>query len=414
MLNNLTHKWQIAIKVISELLCETKRITEQCSIGTSNDNARLDSIQAEWARERIPGPLLLPKSYCAEILKEAEEFTSNKAMQEWVMRVMFRSVWDTAYCIKTLAETFINTPNLISTRNICVMQRDLIDKIIDIPFIHRSGRGQQYLEFRSYVSSPQKMLHLLPYLLPDVIRHGGDKLDMFLESLVTLFDARFSVIRHSKNEMDATLAVIKDLIKLHADTVKLRDSLDNAIQHGEEEVQALKDSVQALIEDLMRKSMNQLIATFVEKYYPDWGNWIELSPAEQQKKLHNQLRSWTKLKHKTKLRDGLLQYVDEDFYNLDAIGFTNSYIKEQCERLPFAYHIHSLYVHDSIENSIHREQGWEESSSDYELWATLGICAFAIYVAAAHYYDCAEMCDEMEHLQRIIRDNPIDRDPLYL
>ena len=371
------------------MLCETKKTAEQCSIGTENDNARLDSIQAKWARDQIPGSLFLPKSYCSGILKEAEEFTINKAMQERVMRVMFRSTWDTAYCIKTLAETFINNPNLMSARNICVMQRDLIDKIIDIPFIHRSGKGQQYLEFRCYVSAPQRMFHILP----DV--RSPDEMRVVLEEILELFCIRLNVTQHNIGKMCTAL---EDILEMYHTLRKVRS----------------EDEMPAVVKKTMRAAMNQLIATFVEKYYPDWGNWLDLSPKEQTEKLKNQLKSWTKLNHKTKLRDGLLQYIDEGFYNLDTMGFATSSIKEQCERLPFVYHLHSLYVHDSIENPIHRKQGWEESSSNYELWATLGICGFALYVAAAHYYDCAGMCDKMEHIQRIIRDNPIDGDPLYL
>ena len=389
MTNNLIHKWRPATKVISEMLCETKRTAEQCSIGTENDNARLDSIQAKWARDRIPSSLLLPESYCSGILKDAEEFTSNKAMQERVMRVMFRSTWDTAYCIKTLAETFINNPNLMSARNICVMQRDLIDKIIDIPFIHRSGKGQQYLEFRCYVSAPQRMFHILP----DV--RSPDEMRAVLEDILELFSIRINVTQHNIGKM---LTALKDILEMYHTLGKVRN----------------KGEISAVVKKTMRAAMNQLIATFVEKYYPDWGNWLDLSPKEQTEKLKNQLKSWTKLNHKTKLRDGLLQYIDEGFYNLDTMGFATSSIKEQCERLPFAYRLHSLYVHDSIENPIHRKQGWEESSSNYELWPTLGICEFALYVAAAHYYDFAGMCDKMEHLQRIIRDNPIDGNPLYL
>ena len=389
MTNNLIHKWRTATKVISEMLCATKRTAEQCSLGTENDNARLDSIQAKWARDRIPGSLLLPKSYCSGILKEAEEFTSNKAMQERVMRVMFRSTWDTAYCIKTLAETFINNPNLMSARNICVMQRDLIDKIIDIPFIHRSGKSQQYLEFRCYVSAPQRMFHILSDA------RSPDEMPAGLEDILELFCIRLNVTQHN---IDKMCTALEDILEMSHTLGKVRS----------------EDEMPAVVKKTMRAAMNQLIATFVEKYYPDWGNWLNLSPKEQTEKLKNQLKSWTKLNHKTKLRDGLLQYIDEGFYNLDTMGFATSSIKEQCERLRFAYRLHSLYVHDSIENPIHRKQGWEESSSDYELWATLGICGFALYVAAAHYYDCAGMCDKMEHLQRIIRDNPIDGNPLYL
>ena len=335
MLNNLIHKWQSAIKVISEMLCETKRIAEQCSIGTSNDTSRLDSIYEKRVGEGIPVSLHLPISYYSKIGKEANEFATNKGIQEWVMRVMFRSVWETAYCINTLTETFINNPNLISMRNVLVMQRDLIDKVIDVPFIHRSGKSHQYFDFQADVSYPQKMLGCLP----DSERHR---------------------------------------------------------------------------EDEWRTRMNQHIANFVRKYYPTWGDWMKLSPGEQEKKLHNQLKSWTKLKHKARLRDGLLLYIDEEFYNLDTMGLTTSSIKEQCERLPYVYHLHSLYVHDSIENPIHREQGWKESSEQCGLWATLGICAFALYVAAAHYYDCAEIRHEMEGLQRTIKENLIDDVPLFL
>lgn len=286
MLNNLRHKWQIAIKVISELLCATKRITEQCS----------------------------------------EEFTTEIGMQERVMQTMFKSVWETAHCIVLLAETVINNPTLISTRNIWVIQRDLIDKIIDIPFIHRCGKSRQYLDWESYVLTPQLLFHW---------HHNN--------------------LRHRKDKAQE-----------------------------------------------VRAYMNQSIAHFVQKYYPTWEDWMTFSPETQQKRLHRQLRNWSKLDHNAKLRKGLLLYIDEGFYNLDyafgTMGFTTSDVKEDCERLPQMHHMHSLFVHDSLRN-------WDRDVESYE---GLYICILALYVAAAHYYSCTGEPKKLENLQRIIRENPIE------
>ena len=406
MQDNLKHKGRSVIRVISELLCETRRVAEKCSIGTSSDDAQLNLIYEERVRKGIPKNLFLPRSYCAEILIESHELTIDTAMQEWVMRIMFRSVWDTACCIKSLVETFVKDTSQISLRNALVMQRDLIDKIIDIPFIHRSGKGHQYLDFYAYVSAPQKMLHILPKILPNLMERGEDAskdiIKLFkirLEAILDRLAIQRSVGQNGEDEVNKALGVIKVLAKCGEECAKLGDRIRYAREHHRaDDVQALKDDIRAFIEGLMRDATNQLIAIFVEKYYPNWGDWIKLHPEEQQKKLHNQLKSWTKLKHKTKLRDGLLLYIDEGFYNLDTI-------KEHYERLPDTYHLHSLYVHDSIGDSTHHEQEWEESSTAAEILDVLqDICATAIYVASAHYYDCAKISDKMEPLQRIIRE----------
>ena len=403
MQDNLKHKGRSVIRVISEMLCETRRVAEKCSIGTSSDDARLNLIYEESARKGIPKNLYLPRSYCAAILEESHELATNAEMQERVMRIMFRSVWDTSCCIKFLVETFVEDTSQISLRNALVMQRDLIDKIIDIPFIHRSGKGHQYLDFYAYVSAPQKMLHILPNLIEYGKDVSEDIIKMFeirLEAILDRLAIRRSVGQNGEDEVNKALGVLKVLAKCGEECAKLGDRIRYAREHHRaDDVRALKDEIQEFGEESMRDGMNQLIAIFVEKYYPNWGDWIKLPPEEQQKKLHNQLKSWTTLKHKTKLRDGLLLYIDEGFYNLDTI-------KEHCEKLPYTYHLHSLYVHDSIRDSTHHEQEWEESSTAAEILDVLqDICATAIYVASAHYYDCAKISDKMESLQRIIREN---------
>ena len=403
MQDNLKHKGQSVVEVISEMLCETRRVAEKCSIGTSSDDAQLNLIHEERVKKGIPKNLFLPPSYRAEIVIESHELAINTEMQERVMRIMFRSVWDTACCIKSLVETFVEDTSQISLRNALVMQRDLIDKIIDIPFIHRSGKGHQYLDFYAYVSAPQKMLHILPNLIEYGKDVSEDIIKMFeirLEAILDRLAIRRSVGQNGADEVNKALGVLKVLAKCGEECAKLGDRIRYAREHHRaDDVQALKDEIREFGEESMRDGMNQLIAIFVEKYYPNWGDWIKLPPEEQQKKLHNQLKSWTKLKHKTKLRDGLLLYIDEGFYNLDTI-------KEHCERLPYMYHLHSLYVHDSIWDSTHNKQGWEDSSTDSEILdVLLDICTTAIYVASAHYYDCAKISDKMEPLQRIIKEN---------
>ena len=403
MQDNLKHKGQSVVEVISEMLCETRRVGEKCSIGTSSDDAQLNLIHEERVKKGIPKNLFLPPSYRAEIVIESHELAINTEMQERVMRIMFRSVWDTACCIKSLVETFVEDTSQISLRNALVMQRDLIDKIIDIPFIHRSGKGHQYLDFYAYVSAPQKMLHILPNLIEYGKDVSEDIIKMFeirLEAILDRLAIRRSVGQNGADEVNKALGVLKVLAKCGEECAKLGDRIRYAREHHRaDDVQALKDEIREFGEESMRDGMNQLIAIFVEKYYPNWGDWIKLPPEEQQKKLHNQLKSWTTLKHKTKLRDGLLLYIDEGFYNLETI-------KEHCERLPYMYHLHSLYVHDSIWDSTHNKQGWEDSSTDSEILdVLLDICTTAIYVASAHYYDCAKISDKMEPMQRIIREN---------
>lgn len=394
MQDNLIHKGQAVIRVISEMLCETRKVAENCSIGTSSDYARLNRIYEE---------------------KESYELAINTGTQEQVLRMMFRSVWETACSIKSLVETVVADPSQISLYNALVMQRGLIDKIIDIPFIHRSGKGHRYLDYYAYVSGPQRMVHNLRNILPNLIESGEDVSDC----IVTMLEARLEAILHRSEiqrnvglngeaELGKAFAVLEVLARLHDDLAQLGEIIRDAREHHNEDdvLATVKDKVHALTQRSMRDGMHQLIAIFVEKYYPKWGDWTKLSPEVQKKRLGKELKSWTDVRHRNKLEEGLLLYLkdDGDFYNLEAIGLTASYMEEACNHLPQRYHLHSLFAHGSIWNSTHVKQKWEESPNDIEILDVVrDICTTAIYVAAAHYYACADISDKMEPLQRIIR-----------
>lgn len=415
MQENLRHKGQAVIRVISEMLCETRKVAENCSVGTSSDNARLNRIYEENARKGIQKSLLLRREYCAEVLKESHELAINTGTQERVLRMMFRSVWETACSIKSLVETFVADPSQISLYNALVMQRDLVHKIIDIPFIHRSGKGHQYLDYYIYVSGPQRMVHNLRNILPNLIESGEDVSDC----IVTMFEVRLGAILHryeiqrnvglnGEAELGEAFAVCEVLVRFHDNLAQLDEIIRDALEHDRaEDVPAtVKDKVHALIQETLHEAMHQLIATFVEKYYPQWGDWTKLSPEVQKKRLEYQLNSWTNTRRTKKKDEGLLLYLkdDGDFYNLEAIGLTASYMEKACNYLPQRYHMHSLFAHGSIWNSTHEKQKWEESPNDLEILDVVrDICTTAIYVAAAHYYDCADISDKMEPLQRIIR-----------
>lgn len=399
---------QFVVDVISEMLDETKRVAENCSVGTTSDDVRQALIYEEIARKGIPENLYLPRSYCAEMLEESHELVTKAEMEERVLRRMFRSVWDTAYSIKSHIETFIKDPRQISLRNALVMQRDLIDKIIDIPFIHRSGKSHQYLDFYAYVSAPQKMLHILPDILPSVVERGEDIGDTILpmtkaimDPILLRLDIRRSVGLSGLDEQDVTtiLGVIEILAEFHAECTKLNDRIRDAREHHNvDDVLAwTKEWTLDLVQGLRRDMMHQLIAVFVRKYYhDDWGDWLEIPPDDQKKKLKGKLNSWTKLRQEQKLPKGLIPYIEDGFYN--------GGITEHCARLPDKYHLHSLHAHDSIWDSTHNKQEWEESSNSADILdVLLDVCASAIYVASVHYYDCAGIRHELKSLRRILR-----------
>ena len=399
---------QFVVDVISEMLDETKRVAENCSVGTTNDDVP-QAIYEEIARRRIPENLYLPRSYAADILEESYELVTNAELEKLVLRRMFRSVWDTAYSVKSHIENFIKDPRRVSLRNALVMQRDLIDKIIDIPYIHRSGKGHQYLDFYTYVSAPQKMLDILPDIFPTLVERGEDIIGdtmlpttrAILDPILLRLNIRRSVGLSGIDEQDVTTisGVFKILVESHAKCTELNNRIRDAREHhSEDDVLALtKEWTFDLVEGLRRDMMHQLIAVFVRKYYhDDWGNWLDIPPDDQKKKLRGKLNSWTKLRQEQKLPKGLIPYIEDGFYN--------GGITEHCARLPYKYHLHSLHVHDSIWDSTHNKQEWEESSNSADILdVLLDGCASAIYVASVHYYDCAGIRHELKLLRRILR-----------
>lgn len=288
MQDTLKHKWQAAIKLTSEMLCETKRVVESCPIGTENDN--------------------------------------HPSVRSQVMREMFISVWITVGDFNALAKRFIKNPGMSSTRNLYVIQRDLIDKIIDIPFIHLTGKGDQYSDFKGDVS----------------------------------------------------------LTKLFHDIV-----LNNSEYSSDEK-------------EIVKEYMNQNLISFSQKYDPE-------EKTKNAKKLYDRMRNWDRSSRQEKLRQGLLKYIEKDFYKINSVHYdtTGTSLKEDCEKLPLRYDCHSCYVHDLIPNTVHKQQRWtehptEELEDNHEL---SGFCIFALYVAAAHYYDYAKIPKtEMEKLRHKILD----------
>ena len=421
MQDTLLHKWQSAICVISEILDETKSVVEQCSIGTLNDNARLDSIQEQWATDRISTQinLLDPESYRNEVLKDAEEFTNDKAIQEQVMRAMFRSVWTTVRNIRTLSEDFIDNSNLSSLRNIFTIQRDLVDKIIDMPFIHCNNKGRQYLEYQIYVSGPQKMCDIVRKMIPEMIQSEDNRMEAVLNGIKGLFNT--SMAYHIKeNDIKSAVRVYQDCAKISEDFTTLGETLDTIQDPLGDEMHALKDKVHATIEEMMYRGIHHSIAIYVAKYYSHWGDWLDLSPEIQDKKIRgSSLGAWiskNKWDHAAKLDHGLLPNIDKNFYKFESINFSTSEVRRQCSRLPRTYHLHSLYAHDSFANSIYiEEQEWVESVEECQSWPVLGFSILSLYVAASHFYNCAELDEKcIERLRQIIRENPIENIPLFL
>lgn len=347
MQDNLKHQWQSAIKVTSEMLDETKRVAENSSFGTEEPDNILrigllqTLIQAKRTSERMP-KLIVPEWYHTEIhteiLNDSEESVLNQWHLEIAMRDMFRSVWDTVRCVNSLAEIFVNNPALISTRNIYVMQRDLIDKIIDIPYIHLQEKSRQYLEFLSYVSAPRR----LSSLILGNIKYFPEKLTIIrsglIDFLILLSRYRY-FCEHIDGDRKAVSELISEVEDLHNDIGELyKDHSDKNLRER--------------LKAVLCGSENLFLELYTRRYHPD----------EDGTKLSNEeLKSWIDVDYSQKLKEGLLQYIDDDFYNFNALGFKTSEMKDWCSRLPTAHHRFSLYVHDLLGNSIHTEQKWTEN-----------------------------------------------------
>lgn len=386
---------QFVVDVISEMLDETKRVAEDCSVGTAERenflrmNELAISFEKELTSERMP-KIIVPERYRNEIqneiLNESKEFISNQSSTEIAMRDLFRSVWDTVCCVNSLAEIFVNNPALISTRNIYVMQRDLIDKIIDIPFIHRNDKSRQYLEFRTFVDAPRKlssfllgnMKYSLEELTVSTIRGG-------LEDVLKLLVRYQFFCEHINGDREAVSELISDFTDLHDNIEKLCKDLSD---------KNLRKKVNAKL----RRAENLFLELYTKRYHPD-KDITELSNKE--------LKSWIDVEHPQKLKEGLLQYIDDDFYSFNALGFKTSEMKEWCDKLPTMYNRCSLYVHDFIGNPTYTEQKWAENPKEYVESHVLEVSATALYVAATHFYHCAGISrdsDEMKSLQRMFRE----------
>ena len=395
MQDTLKHQWQTAIKVNSDMLDETKRVAENSSFGTEEPDNILrigllqTLIQEKRTSERMP-KFIEAESYCNEIRNEiqkgSEEFVLNQFSLEVAMRDMFRSVWDTVCCVNSLAEIFVNNPALISTRNIYVMQRDLIDKIIDIPFIHFKDKSRQYLEFRTFVDAPRKlssfllgnMKYSLEELTVSTIRGG-------LEDVLKLLVRYQFFCEHINGDREAVSELISDFTDLHDNIEKLCKDLSD---------KNLRKKVNAKL----RRAENLFLELYTKRYHPD-KDITELSNKE--------LKSWIDVEHPQKLKEGLLQYIDDDFYSFNALGFKTSEMKEWCDKLPTMYNRCSLYVHDFIGNPTYTEQKWVENPEECVKWDVLQVSAIALYVAATHFYDCTEISrdsDDMKSLQQMFRE----------
>ena len=393
MRDTLKHQWQTAIKVNSDMLDETKRVAENCSVGTAERenilrmNELAISFEKELISERMP-KLIVPEWYRNEIeneiQKDSEEFISNQSSPEVAMRDLFRSVWDTVCCVNSLAEIFVNNPALISTRNIYVMQRDLIDKIIDIPFIHLQDKSRQYLEFLSYVTAPRR----LSSLILGNIKYFPEKLTIIrsglIDFLILLSRYRY-FCEHIDGDRKAVSELISEVEDLHNDIGELyKDHSDKNLRER--------------LKAVLCGSENLFLELYTRRYHPD----------EDGTKLSNEeLKSWIDVDHGQKLRDGLRHFIDDDFYNFSALGFEPSEVEDWYKRLPTMYNRHSLSVHDSIGNPTYIEQKWTENPKDYTESHVLQVSATALYVAATHFYDCTEISrdsDDMKSLQQMFRE----------
>lgn len=414
MQNNLKKEGQFAAKVISEMLSETKKVVESCPVGTLNDPGSIrNQIFAATIEEELPEVLILPDSYKAEVLLNADEKAHSKELESLALRRMFRSVWDTVYAVKSLIEISFENPIELSLRNALVIQRDLLDKIADIPYVHRNNKGCQYVEFNEYVATPQLSITTLPEIpvniMEDFIIGLWQKLNTWFDSALRPPQSRIVILQSHGQNADAEIAQInaveearhKVTKKWETEEMALRANIPSAEEHdGIKGVQSLiESSIYKLAKESIHETRQQLIAIFVEKYYPTWGNWLDMPDEVQKKKLHHKLSRWTTAKHKVRVRDGLVLYVEDGFYNLDIK-------KEHCERLPYAYHLDSLHVHDAMWDATHLMQEWKVSGyHTYEhLIALRDMCATALYVASAHYYECAGLSDNMETLRRMMID----------
>ena len=406
MQDNLKHQWQSAIKVTSEMLDETKRVAENCSVGTTEREniLRMNELAISFKKERISErmpKLIVPERYRNEIRNECQKDSTEYLLNRWhleiAMREMLRSVWDTVCCVNSLAEIFVGNPSLISTRNVYGMQRDLIDKMIDIPFIHRNDKSRQYIDFRLVSASRN-----FSYLLLENVRDYPEEVNVLTvrKGLVDFLDLlnRYRGLCEYNGDRTVDTAVREVM----SDFIDMWDNIENFYNDLSD-----KD-VRKMLREKTRSAENLFIAFYVKRYYPEWGDWMELSREEQEKRSKD-LKLWSKLSHRQKLKEGLFRYIDgdDDFYNLNALGFKTSDMKTWCNRLPDIYHRLSLSVHDLLGNSIHTAQKWVENSEECEQWYTLNLCVIPLYVAATHFYRCAGISgnsDEMKSLQRMFRE----------
>lgn len=405
MQDTLKHQWQTAIKVNSDMLDETKRVAENSSVGTSEiDNIlRIGSNQLkDWTSEPM-SQLILPERYHNEIRNANQDKFTDSVLNRWylevAMRDAFRSVWDTVFCVNSLAELFVDNPDLISTRNILGMQRDLVDKIIDIPFIHLNKKGRQYIEFRHFVYGSRKF----SYLLLENTRNYPEELNVLTvrKGLVDFLDLlnRYRVFCEDNGDRETVTKVCEVML----DFIDMYNNIENFYNDLPD-----KD-VRKMLGAKMRSAENLLIARYVKRYYPEWGDWTKLSREEQEKRSKD-LKSWSKLKLRQKLPKGLLRYIDgdDDFYNLSVAGFKTSDMNTWCRRLPDIHHRFSGEVHDLVSNPIHNEREWVENSAECEQWHMLNLCVIALYVAATHLYHFAGISrdsDETKSLARMFRES---------
>lgn len=374
MENKLKLQWQATTNLISELLCETKQVVQQCSVGTLAHDLRLGVIRTAKAREIIPQNLELPIWFLNEKKREVEEFVMKIAMSEHAMRQMFRSVWDTAFNIKTLATAFIDNPNLMSTRNMLSIQRDLLEKTIDIPFVQRKDKGRQYLDHYCYVEVPEQMHQLFKD-----IWNPNELYKQIEHPIRMLLDVKRMCKKYGVTQRDSEKT---DLILMH---------IQNLEQTLKEIVSSQTSTIPTIPSNELETIVESLGAIFVEAYCPE-----KKKPPK---------KDWAIERLETRLEEGLLHYTVEGYYDFESIEMRTNDVKIMFQSLPSIRRNHHKHVHDVFKNPTYTRQGWEENEIDNNQWQMLMHTIVAIYVSASHFYDCAGIMDKIENLRKILKEH---------
>lgn len=134
-----------------------------------------------------------------------------------------------------------------------------------------------------------------------------------------------------------------------------------------------------------------LVTRFNEKYIP---------PGRKGRK-NRKPHDWSDVPHNTRLEQGLFDYLDNGFYELDFLDVPPHPIVAKLKAHLLSLHrTYGEWVHD---NPLRLDSLRTNRVSDAEnpnLWGTLGIVAGALYFIATHFYKyVAEHVDQYEDLK---------------